>query len=236
MTGNGPQCDITLQDTLRDAVDGMFIIDRNFEVVFFSDGCERITGATRSTILGTACTCHKLTDCRDEHGRSLAGALCPAARALRGEIPLYRQRMDIRQRGGRRVWVETTYSPVKGARGAIGGVVGIMRDITETKRREDDLLKTIERNAAVASRTTPPWNGAKDASLSPNAEPAEEDGSAGPLDRMLSAIEKQEILTALNQANGQRTLAARALGISRSRLYRRMEALGIDPRKVSLDA
>ncbi len=226
-----PECDITLHDTLRDAVDGMFIIDRNFEVVFFSDGCERITGATRSTILGTACTCHKLTDCRDEHGRSLAGALCPAAKVLRGEIPLYRQRMDVRHRDGRRVWVETTYSPVKDAQGAIGGVVGIMRDITEAKLREDDLLKTIERNAAAPAHTTPPWNVTDHAGLSPN----EEGGSAGPLDRMLSAIEKQEILTALNQANGQRTLAARALGISRSRLYRRMEALGIDPRKVSLN-
>ncbi len=232
MATNVPVCDITLHDTLRDAVDGMFIIDRNFEIVFFSDGCERITGATRSTILGTACTCHELTDCRDEHGRSLADALCPAAKVLRGEIPLYRQRIDIRQRGGRRVWVETTYSPVKDARGAIGGVVSIMRDITETKRREDDLLKTIERNAAAPSRTTPPWNVTDSASPSPT----EEEGAAGPLDRMLSAIEKQEILTALNQANGQRTLAARALGISRSRLYRRMEALGIDPRKVSLDA
>jgi len=52
----------------------------------------------------------------------------------------------------------------------------------------------------------------------------------GPLDRILTTIEKREILGALQRANGQRTLAARMLGISRSRLYRRMEALEIDPR------
>ena len=55
----------------------------------------------------------------------------------------------------------------------------------------------------------------------------------GPLDRILTTIEKREILGALKRANGQRTLAARMLGISRSRLYRRMEALEIDPRDTS---
>jgi len=49
------------------------------------------------------------------------------------------------------------------------------------------------------------------------------------LDDILTSIERREILAALHRAHGQRTLAAKALGISRSRLYRRMEALGIDP-------
>ncbi|UCE58788.1 MAG: hypothetical protein JSU63_15245 [Phycisphaerales bacterium] len=52
------------------------------------------------------------------------------------------------------------------------------------------------------------------------------------LDEILSTIERREILGALRRANGQRTQAARLLGISRSRLYRRMEALGIDPRNL----
>jgi transcriptional regulator of acetoin/glycerol metabolism len=63
-------------------------------------------------------------------------------------------------------------------------------------------------------------------------DPAAPDERVGSLDRILTTIEKREILNALNRANGQRTLAARLLGISRSRLYRRMEALGIDPRNL----
>ena len=59
------------------------------------------------------------------------------------------------------------------------------------------------------------------------------DSGQGSLDRILTTIEKREILAALRRANGQRTQAARLLGISRSRLYRRMEALGIDPRTIS---
>jgi len=60
----------------------------------------------------------------------------------------------------------------------------------------------------------------------------ETDAGGGYLDQILTTIEKREILGALQRAHGQRTLAARMLGISRSRLYRRMEALGIDPRAV----
>ena len=56
----------------------------------------------------------------------------------------------------------------------------------------------------------------------------------GSLDTILNTIERREIVSALKRTNGQRTLAAKELGISRSRLYRRMEALGIDPRDVGL--
>ncbi len=50
------------------------------------------------------------------------------------------------------------------------------------------------------------------------------------LDHILHRVEKREILGALRRSRGQRSRAARTLGISRSRLYRSMEALGIDPR------
>ncbi len=53
------------------------------------------------------------------------------------------------------------------------------------------------------------------------------------LDEILISIETREIVGALKQVQGQRTQAAKLLGISRSRLYRRMEALGIDPRLIN---
>ena len=48
-----------------------------------------------------------------------------------------------------------------------------------------------------------------------------------PLDETLADVERRAILTALQRARGQRSRAAKLMGISRSRLYRRMEALGI---------
>ncbi len=63
---------------------------------------------------------------------------------------------------------------------------------------------------------------------------SEAEAVRGSLDTILNTIERREIVSALKRTNGQRTLAAKELGISRSRLYRRMEALGIDPRDVGL--
>jgi DNA-binding NtrC family response regulator len=59
----------------------------------------------------------------------------------------------------------------------------------------------------------------------PMADPTQPSGRLGDV---LARVERREILSALRRTNGHRTLTARALGISRSRLYRRVEALGID--------
>jgi len=53
-------------------------------------------------------------------------------------------------------------------------------------------------------------------------------GGSRSLDAVLAAVEKREILSALSRASGQRSKAAEMLGISRSRLYRRMQVLGIE--------
>ena len=42
---------------------------------------------------------------------------------------------------------------------------------------------------------------------------------------------RRTILSVLDHANGKRSQAARSMKISRSRLYRRMEALGIHQKK-----
>ena len=61
------------------------------------------------------------------------------------------------------------------------------------------------------------------------------DSKQRPLDQILNEIEKREILGALHRAGGERTQAAKMLGISRSRLYRRMELLGIDLKKIDAE-
>ncbi|MCP4245650.1 MAG: PAS domain S-box protein [bacterium] len=57
------------------------------------------------------------------------------------------------------------------------------------------------------------------------------DSADMPLDEILATVERRALLAALRRSNGQRSRAARQIGISRSRLYRRMEALGIRPRE-----
>lgn len=65
------------------------------------------------------------------------------------------------------------------------------------------------------------------AALNPIGDEVAAQAGNRPLDEVLESIERREILAALRLANNQRTQAARLLRISRSRLYRRMEALGI---------
>jgi DNA-binding NtrC family response regulator len=55
------------------------------------------------------------------------------------------------------------------------------------------------------------------------------DAADSSLDDILATTERQQIVDALRRAGGQRASAARLLRISRSRLYRRMDALGIEP-------
>jgi transcriptional regulator of acetoin/glycerol metabolism len=131
------------------------------------------------------------------------------------------------------MWVETAYSPIFDATGKVTYVVGIMRDITEAKEREEHLRALAEQDmASDTENLSTPVDSCCSRPAEGDLPVASTDSSMGPLDQMLTTIEKREILAALRRANGQRTLAARMLGISRSRLYRRMEALGIDPREI----
>lgn len=223
---SGASFDVALDAAVRDAADGIFVIDRNRQVVFVSDACQRITGAESGHALGTSCVCHELLECSDLQGRRLDGVLCPALKILNGEIKQYKQRMSIRRTDGERVWVETSYAPIRGDHGDISGVVAIMRDISEAIEREQELIAAVQQG-----RTTADVAGDSEAATSACADLPGNGAKMGVLDNKLSVLERGEIVDALRGTHGQRTLAAKRLGISRSRLYRRMEALGIDPRQ-----
>lgn len=223
-----PSLDGALGAAIRDAADGIFVIDRNRQVVFVSNACQQITGVDACHALASSCICHELLECTDTQGRGLDGMLCPAQKILAGELEGYRQRMSIRRPDGERVWVETNYAPIRGDDGDVSGVVAIMRDISEAIELEQELIA-----AAQSGRTTAGVDGGAVAATLTYAEPPDNGAKMGALDNKLSMLERSEIVSALQGTRGQRTLAAQRLGISRSRLYRRMEALGIDPRQLS---
>ncbi len=65
--------------------------------------------------------------------------------------------------------------------------------------------------------------------LDPSPPPVEDAAALLRLDAALERVEREIIHRALLAAHGQRNRAAELMGISRSRLYRRLDALGIDP-------
>ena len=209
--------EISLRTIMKDAVDGLFVIDRDRKISVFTEGCERFCGVDAASVIGTDCPSSEVTDGRDERGRNLSSVLCPAIRIFNGELQSYRQRVNLNGSNGQRVCAETTYSPIRDAQGSVTGVVGIMRDVSNVTEGEND-----PRGATAMATQGEVYD-------SPAADPnGSDDGKTGPLDQVLTSIERREILGALGRAKGQRTRAARLLGISRSRLYRRMEALGVD--------
>ena len=119
ITTSSTTLSLTLENVLRHALDGVFVIDGNRRVVFFSEGCERITGVERTAAIGTPCPCHDLLECQDEYGRSLSGTLCPSTKVFNEEVASYRQRIAIQHADGHRALVETTYSPLKDDSGKI---------------------------------------------------------------------------------------------------------------------
>ncbi|HEY3245239.1 MAG TPA: sigma 54-interacting transcriptional regulator [Phycisphaerae bacterium] len=135
---------LELEDILSNTLDGVFLLDRQRRFIIFNSACERITGYSRSDLLGSQCRCHSVTECEDEWGRNLSGRLCPGMQIFTGQLPSAKQRMRIRHREGRHVWIETNYTPMKDREGQVACVLGVMRDITEAKDKEDQLRETTQ--------------------------------------------------------------------------------------------
>lgn len=215
---------LSLDALLAHTDDGIFAIDEERRVLLFSPACERLTGFEASEVVGSGCQCSDVVECQDQQGRSLAGCLCPGFQVVRGERPTGRQIMRITTKSGAFRWIETAYAPLPLNGSGRDGIVGVMRDVTETVERERELRERLESLRLELDR----FRGSDGASSDGQSEAPASD-QANRLDEKLAAVERQAILNALKTARGQRSLAAKMMGISRSRLYRRMEALGIVP-------
>ncbi len=222
MAAEIPTNTISWSSILDNAMDGIFVLDLDRRYVSYSAGMERLTGYSAHEMVGNEGPCFEIMDCRDQHDRSLASVLCPSKALVEGERDHARQRMLIRRKDGARTWVETTYVKVPSALGGNPAILGIMRDINETRAREEELIAQIE-----ALRSQGEHSGEGEAA----ERPAPGDEGSYRLDPLLARHEKEAILRALDAANSQRNKAAQLMGISRSRLYRRMEALGINPKE-----
>jgi PAS domain S-box-containing protein len=230
---------ISLDRLLGNALDGIFVIDRRRRYVVFNEVCERITGHKAPDIIGRECRCADVVSCSDDYGRPLSGILCPARTLLDGTLESARQRMQIHRKDGTPTWIETIYTAVRDGEGQVEFVLGIVRDVSEAKAREDELraemsqLRERVRSLCVSQENGEPSDcetcGPDHPAPQARLEHAPEAGASLSLNPYLQRVEREVILRALDTAGGQRSRAAQLLGISRSRLYRRMEALKIGP-------
>ncbi len=143
---------IQLDDLLENTMDGIFVFDGNRRFLIFNSACERITGYMRDEVLGQECSCHSVMECADEQGRTLTTSLCPGLQVYGGELSSAKQRIRIRRMDGSFAWVETQYTALKNREGVVHGVLAVMRDVTESKHRDEELRSITENLREEISR------------------------------------------------------------------------------------
>jgi DNA-binding NtrC family response regulator len=92
-----------------------------------------------------------------------------------------------------------------------------------------ELMHVVERAAVLSGGEiidVPDWPEALRA-LAPSGGAAEDSGEALPLREAVARLERRMIQAALDQAQGNRSEAARKLGIARAQLYAKLEEFGI---------
>ncbi|HUU85694.1 MAG TPA: sigma 54-interacting transcriptional regulator [Phycisphaerae bacterium] len=135
---------VQLEDIFNRTQDGVFVMDRDRQIILFNAACERLTGFRKEEVVGTRCHCHDLTDCHDEYGRSLTGKLCPGLQIFNGKGKTAKQCMRVRRRDGKYVWIEMTYTPLPDNEGKVSCVLAVMHDISEIKEKEQELQAITE--------------------------------------------------------------------------------------------
>ncbi len=117
-------------EIISGAGQGIVVYDRAFRYVVWNRFMEELTGLPAKDVLGNNAL-QLFPHVRDE------GIVALLERALAGEsVSSETYRFQIPQTG-RSGWVTGTYGPHRNANGDIAGVIGVIRDVSETRRAEE---------------------------------------------------------------------------------------------------
>ncbi len=130
-----------LADELRFVLDNMsdFVYRHDARGVFYytSPGVERITGYSADE------WCQHYTTFLTDHPMNRR-AVELTEQALATGTPMGPYRVEVRRRDGRRITLEVNERPFF-EDGAVAGIIGVARDVTEQMRTEDELLRLNRR-------------------------------------------------------------------------------------------
>ncbi len=142
---------------LWQSCDGMMVIDDARQVVAINPTLEQWTGCSSDQVVGQS-ECGALLACKDLHGCALADQpeQCPGLRAMQLGKPVQGAEYTIRSAGGRRMVVSASYTPVQLDAGMPRWTLVILREITQQKRRERELLRgaTTDPLTGLPNRTS----------------------------------------------------------------------------------
>ena len=132
---------------LLDNIDvGVYFVDKNRKIVFWSKGAERITGYGAAEVLDRGCADNILVHVDDE-GNALCTGACPLACTVvdgndhRAEVYLHHKR-------GHRVPVTVTVAPIRNNEGVVIGAVETFRD-DSAEMAEKNVLQELRKAASL---------------------------------------------------------------------------------------
>lgn len=223
-----PTTELSHTETLLDrASTGVLVLDRLWRIAFANRGCEHLTGCPRSELTGRAYDQIVATACRGLDSSVRQAEPTPRRSDADKDRRLIQRTIRLRQTTGRILSAQETLIPMRGGDGQLECTIGLLYECSAGDNHP--FRSTID----SANRPMDAWG----TIARPVPLPVPEGSSAGPaaaldgmnLDRALRNVERNVIRRALRESGWHRNRAADLMNISRSRLYRRMEALGIDP-------
>jgi len=130
------------QQVIASAQEGIAVFDRDLRYRVFNRVLEDLSGLSAQNVIG-------------RHALDLfpflreMGIYDELERALRGETIESSDRSYSVSVTGRTVWTAETTSPLRDASGAVAGVIRIVRDVTERRRTEAEIVAWKDRYEAV---------------------------------------------------------------------------------------
>lgn len=122
------QDDIFYKTLLDNLYDGVYFVDRDRNITYWSKGAERITGYTAAEVLGKSCSDNILLHV-DKDGNSLCTEICPLLNTV-NDGRVRDAEVYLHHKDGHRVPITIHVAPIPDDQGSIVGGVEIFTDNT----------------------------------------------------------------------------------------------------------
>lgn len=142
---------------LKNMNGGVFAVDRDMKIQFFSKAAEWITGYSREEVLGKYC--HEIFKAK------ICKAGCPFEKVIKKGVPVKKMSMVIIGKYGSQIAISRTAFRLKDTEGKITGMAAVFRDTTELQNLREQLLQSEKMAvmgqlaAGVAHEINNPING-----------------------------------------------------------------------------
>jgi diguanylate cyclase (GGDEF)-like protein/PAS domain S-box-containing protein len=127
------------REMLDDLADGVYLVDRDREILFWNDASERISGYSASEVVGRHCFENILRHV-DQDGTRLCFGLCPLACTMRDGVPRSAD-LWLHHKAGQRVPVSVRATPIHDGGGEIIGAIEFFTDSSRFAATAEEVSK-----------------------------------------------------------------------------------------------